>query len=700
MSLTEKHNALIQSSKYISRDLSWLQFNYRVLDQAKEEGRSVFDRMRFIAITASNLDEFFMIRVGSLYNYLDFKKARFDYSGLREDLYKIKIFEELHTFVKIQNEVYEQYVYPYFAENGFRVVNFEDLETTEKENITDYFAKVIFPMLTPMVYDQYHVFPILRNQLLIFSVLTKDEQEETRKKLSFVQVPPTLPRYYVVERETEDLFVPIESIIRSHLEKLFRNVQILSISLFRITRNGDFSVEETEDVETEFVNEIKRKLKTRQTGRVVRVEVEQNFPDEVRDILCKRLNLEKDNFFYIPRRINLKDLTQIIKNESFQSQQTSPKTPVTPLALFNEEEEDLFKIIKKKDILIHHPYNSMDLFLELLEKSAEDPDVLAIKITIYRLAKDSRVTNALLKAAENGKQVSALFELKARFDEENNIKESKRLQEAGCFVIHGVGSYKAHTKMCLIVRKEGEGITRYVHLSSGNYNETTSKAYTDISLLTANDLYAQDVSEFFNAITGHSNPQKYKVLITAPRDLRNQLIELIDKEAENAQKGLKSGIVIKINSLQDDKFMDALYRASQAGVPIKLIVRGICCLRPERVGLSENITVRSIVGDYLEHGRLFYFHQNGNPKVYGGSADAMVRSFDKRVESLFLIIDERCKQEAINILHYCLLDNVNAYKMNEDGSYTKLSANGDIRFNSHEEFYKVSPDEVWKAKLF
>ncbi|MCS6833328.1 MAG: polyphosphate kinase 1, partial [Flammeovirgaceae bacterium] len=682
MVLTEKHNALIQSSKYISRDLSWIQFNYRVLDQVKDENRSVFERMRFIAITASNLDEFFMIRVGSLYNYLDFKKSRFDYSGLREDLYKIKIFEELQAFVKAQNECYEQYVVPFFVENGFNIVPFEELKEEEKNEIAQYFERVIFPMLTPMVFDQYHVFPILLNQLLIFSVLTKDEQEETRKKLSFVQIPSTLPRFYVVERPDIDLFVPIESIIRNFIDKLFRNVQVLSTSLFRITRNGDFSVEETEDVETEFVNEIKRKLKTRQTGRVVRVEVEQNFPDEVRDILMKRFNIDKDNFFYIQRRLNLKDLMQIVKHEGFQNQQAMPKNPVLPLALVNEEEDDIFEVIKKKDILLHHPYNSMDVFLELLEKASEDPDVLSIKITIYRLAKESRVTNALLKAAENGKQVSALFELKARFDEENNIRESKRLQEAGCFVIHGVGSYKAHTKMCLIVRKEGDGVRRYVHLSSGNYNESTAKTYTDIALLTAKEEYAQDVSEFFNAITGHSHPYRYKVLITAPRDLRNQLIELIDSEAKYAQQGLPSGIVIKINSLQDDKFMDALYRASQAGVPIHLIVRGICCLRPERAGLSDNITVRSIVGDYLEHGRLFYFHQNGQPKVYGGSADAMVRSFDKRIESLFLITDEQCKQEAINILAYSLRDNVNAYKMNQDGTYTRIKAKkGEERFN-------------------
>jgi polyphosphate kinase len=327
--------------------------------------------------------------------------------------------------------------------------------------------------------------------------------------------------------------------------------------------------------------------------------------------------------------------------------------------------------------------------------------VLSIKLTIYRLASDSRITRALLRAAENGKHVSALFELKARFDEENNINEAQRLQRAGCFVIYGVSNLKTHTKLLLIVRKEGEKVTRYVHMSSGNYNEKTAKLYTDLGLLSTKEMYARDVSEFFNAITGHSYPDEYEQLLTAPDNMRRKLIQLVEQEAENARNGLESGICFKINSLQDRKLIDALYRASQAGVPVKLIVRGICCLRPGRKGLSENIEVCSIVGEYLEHSRLFYFHNNRTPKIYGGSADAMIRSFDRRIESLFLFLDERCKLEAINILAYNLKDNVNSYVMNEDGTYSKREpAEGEASFNIHREFFHLTREITMNANLF
>jgi polyphosphate kinase len=343
----------------------------------------------------------------------------------------------------------------------------------------------------------------------------------------------------------------------------------------------------------------------------------------------------------------------------------------------------------------------MEPVLELLEKSAEDPYVLSIKITIYRLAKDSRVTAALLKAAEAGKHVAVLFEVKARFDEENNLREAQRLQQAGCFVIYGVSSLKTHTKLLLIVRKEPDDkVYRYVHLSSGNYNETTARFYTDIGLLTSKEEYGQDVSEFFNVITGHSQPSSYRNLITSPRDMRIQLCNLVKREAEYARQGIASGIVIKLNSLQDKEFIDELYEASQAGVRIKLIIRGICCLRPQRKGLSENIEVISIVGEYLEHSRIYYFHNAGHPKVYIGSADAMVRSFDRRIESLFLLEDDMLKKQAINNLRYNLKDNVNAYSMNEDGSYSIKELNGEPPFNIHKEFYNVTKEIIQEAKLF
>jgi polyphosphate kinase len=473
--------------------------------------------------------------------------------------------------------------------------------------------------------------------------------------------------------------------------------------LFRINRNGDFTLEESEDIESNFLEELKRKLKTRRSGRVVRLEAEENPDPWMMRLLKIQWDLDEHNIFHVPQEsmVDFSGLMQIIGHKEFKSKRMQQPDPIKPLNFPEHGTRDLFEVLKERDILLHHPYNSMDAVLELVEKAADDPYVLSIKITIYRVAKESRVTAALLRAAENGKHVSVLFEVKARFDEENNLREAQRLQKAGCFVIYGVGSLKTHTKLLLIVRKEEEDkVYRYVHLSSGNYNEATSRIYVDIGLLTTKEIYANDVSEFFNVITGHSQPSTYRNLITSPRDMRIQLCNLIRREADNARSGLPSGIVIKLNSLQDKELIDELFAASQAGVTIKLIVRGMCCLRPGRKGVSENIEVISIVGEYLEHSRIYYFHNTGSPKVYIGSADAMVRSFDRRIESLFLLDDDFLRKQAINNLRYNLKDNVNAYTMKEDGTYVIKELSGEPPFNIHKEFYSVTREIVMSAKLF
>jgi polyphosphate kinase len=477
----------------------------------------------------------------------------------------------------------------------------------------------------------------------------------------------------------------------------------MSTNLFRINRNGDFTLEESEDIESNFLEELKRKLKTRRTGRVVRLDVEENPDPWMMRLLKIQWDLDEFNIFHVPQgsMVDFTGLQQIIGHKEFKSKRAPLPDPIKPLNFPEHGTRDLFEVLKEKDILLHHPYNSMEPVLELLEKAADDPYVLSIKITIYRVARESRVTAALLKAAENGKHVSVLFEVKARFDEENNLREAQRLQKAGCFVIYGVSSLKTHTKLLLIVRKEEEDkVIRYVHLSSGNYNELTSRLYVDIGLMTTKEIYAHDVSEFFNVITGHSQPATYRNLITSPRDMRIQLCNMVQREAENKRNGLQAGIVIKLNSLQDKEFIDELYAASQAGVPVKLIVRGICCLRPGRKGLSENIEVISIVGEYLEHSRIYYFHNGGDHKVYIGSADAMVRSFDRRIESLFKLDEAILKKQAINNLRYNLKDNVNAYVMKEDGSYTIKELNGEPPFNIHKEFYHITRDVVMNATLF
>lgn len=696
----------IAESNYISRDLSWLKFNYRVLDQAMHTDRSVLDRLKFLSITASNLDEFCTIRLGSLYNYLDYNKARFDYNGLREEPFRKLLLAEMKKFYAEQTAVYMRELKPFFKENRFSIISYQELTVENTQRVNDYFIKTIFPMLTPMVFDSYHTFPVLMNNRLLFGVVTKNPTDtQNQLRVSFVQVPQNLPRFFEVNNDDIDdiEFVPIEEIIRNNIHHLFRNVEIASINLFRINRNGDFTLEESEDIESNFLEDLKRKLKTRRSGRVVRLEVEDNPDPWMMRLLKIQWDLDEHNIFTVPKGslMDFSGLMHIIGHKEFKSMRASIPDPVKPLNFPEQGTRDLFDVLKEKDILLHHPYNSMEPVIELLEKAADDPYVLSIKITIYRVAKESRITTALLRAAENGKHVSVLFEVKARFDEENNLREAQRLQKAGCFVIYGVSSLKTHTKLLLIVRKEEDDkVVRYVHLSSGNYNESTARLYVDIGLLTTKEVYANDVSEFFNVITGHSQPLAYRNLITSPRDMRIQLCNLVKREAENARQGIPSGICIKLNSFQDKELIDELYAASQAGVQIKLIVRGMCCLRPGRKGVSENIEVLSIVGEYLEHSRIYYFHNSGSPKVYIGSADAMVRSFDRRIESLFQLEDEFLKKQAINNLRYNLKDNVNSYVMKEDGSYVIKEPQGEPPFNIHKEFYMVTREDVMSASLF
>ena len=707
---------LIRKSKYISRDLSWLRFNYRVLDQAKDPGRSLFDKLRFMSITSSNLDEFFMIRVGSLYNYLDYGKERVDYSGLRELPFRRKLLDFAHRFVNDQSLTYLNELKPQFEKQGFSIKRVEELTEVELKKVEGYFKNTVFPLLTPMVYDSYHGFPLIINQVLTFGVVTREtnladavppiaparalppDVEKGQERLTFVQIPQNLTRFFEITRKDRVVFVPIEEIVRANLPKLFRNVEIRSADLLRITRNGDFTLEESEDIDSNFIKEIQTGLKTRKRGRVVRVEVEPDASPYLMNVLRERWNIDNGNIFVIPVLLDMKGLNQILRYPSFKGKGSKLPAPVPPLSLPDGADDNLFEYLKHHDVLLHHPYNSIEPVVRLLERAAEDPQVLGIKQTIYRLAEDSRVTAALLKAAENGKHVSVLFEVKARFDEERNIREGARLEKAGCFVIYGVGKYKTHTKMLMIIRKEGEKVTRYVHIGSGNYNEQTSRLYTDLSMLTTNDTYGHDVSEFFNVITGHSQPDDYEYLITAPRDMRQQLIHLVREEAKNAKKGLPSGIVMKMNSLEDRELIDEFYKASRAGVPIRCIVRGICCLRPGRAGLSENIEVKSIVGEYLEHARLFYFHHNGEAKLFAGSADAMVRSFDRRIEALFLITNPQLRRESILILQLNLLDNLNSYFMREDGAYIRQEpAAGETPVNIHRDFYR-RPDDAQLAQ--
>jgi len=687
---------IINQSNLISRDLSWLNFNYRVLDQVKDKNRGVLDKLKFLSIVSSNFDEFFEIRVGSLYNYIDNNKKRIDYSGMREEPFREFLLGQCSKFFNDFNTYFSDTIISELNEKKIFIGDLDNLDEEGQKKAKKYFKKTIFPMLTPMVFDNLHSFPILMNKVLIFGVVTKTKGSSKKKKISFIQIPVNLPRFFEYKIDDNIFFIPIEKIISKYIDKFFRSVLIESVSLFRIIRNGDFTLEESEDIETNFLEELKQKLKDRKFSRVVRIEISKSFDDYLLKSLKERFEVNDLNIMRLKSNtiLDYTSLNQIIDYNEFSELLPNYPSPIKSIDMEGDNEKSIFEILSDRDVFLHHPYNSFDPVIKLLNEAADDPNVLSIKITLYRTAKNSGVIDALLKAAEKGKHVSVLFEVKARFDEENNLRNGYKLEKAGCYVIYGIGSLKTHTKLLLIVRREGKKVKNYAHMGTGNYNETTSRLYTDLSLMTSNQKYTKDALEFFNVITGHSVPDDYENLITAPIYMRDKIISLIQGEIENSLSGGEGKICIKINSLQDKDVINKLYEASNNGVKVCLIVRGICCLRPGREGLSENIKVLSIVGDYLEHSRLYYFHNGGNSIIYSGSADVMIRSFKRRIESLFKINDEFIKKEAITILNYNLRDNCNSYELNEDGSYSKIEKGKNKEFNLFKEFYLLDRNKV------
>ena len=686
----------INKSNLISRDLSWLNFNCRVLDQAKGDNRKLLDKLKFLSIVSSNFDEFFEVRVGSLYNYIDSKKNRIDYSGMREIPFREYLLEKSKMFFDDFNNFFVGSIIPQMEKEKIFIGDLDLLDNDGRKKVKKYFKKTIFPMITPMVFDSLHSFPILMNKVLIFGVVTKSKNTSSKNKISFIQIPQNIPRFFEYKINDKVYFIPIENIIRKYIKSFFKGILIESISLFRIIRNGDYTLEESEDIESNFLEELKQKLKDRKFSRVVRLDIFINYDRKVIKELKKIFKIDEFNLMKLSEKsiIDLSSISQVVNSDEFSELLPKYPPPIKPLGLNVSKEKNIFQILSEKDIFLHHPYNSFDPVINLLNKAAEDPDVLSIKITLYRTAKNSRVIDELLKAAENGKHVSVLFEVKARFDEENNFKNGYKLEKAGCYVIYGIGALKTHTKLLLIVRREGKKVKNYAHMGTGNYNETTSKLYTDIGLMTSNKSYTKDALKFFNVITGHSVPEDYENLLTAPIYMRDKIISFIKNEIKNVKNGGEGKICIKINSLQDKLVINKLYDASNAGVRICLIVRGICCLRPGRKNLSENIKVISIIGDYLEHSRLYYFHNDNDPLVFSGSADVMIRSYKRRIESLFKINDELIKKQAITILNYNIKDNINSYVLQEDGIYKKKKINKKNKFDLFEEFYSLNSKKI------
>ena len=678
-----------EPGNYVNRELSWLEFNYRVLSEARDKTLPLFERLKFLSITASNLDEFFMVRVASLKDMVHAKYDKEDIAGLKPQEQLEKISVKTHELVAQQYSAYNRSLVPALKQQGLCVIeNHEDLNKEQKKYADKYFEENVYPVLTPMAFDSSRPFPLVRNKTLNIAALLKKKKGDEEPEFAMVQVPSVLPRFVELPvsagkdgRELRNIIV-LEEIIERNMQTLFLNYDILAAAPFRIMRNADLTIEEEAE---DLLQEIQKQLKKRQWGEVIRLEVEEKIDKHLLKILRKELSVSAEDIFAINGPLDLTFLMKVYGGlTGFDNLKAERYTPQPVPALMNED--DIFTNIRKGDILLHHPYQTFDPVVEFVRAASKDPEVLAIKQTLYRVSGNSPIIAALAAAADNGKQVSVLVELKARFDEENNILWAKKLEQAGCHVIYGLLGLKTHSKITLVVRREEDGIRRYVHLGTGNYNDSTAKLYTDCGLMTCNPLVGEDATAVFNMLSGYSEPLSWNRLAVAPIWLRNHFVRLIRREAANAREGRKAKIIAKMNSLCDKEIIAELYEASCAGVKIDLIIRGICCLKAGIPGLSENIAVRSIVGNFLEHSRIFYFENDGMAQLYMGSADWMPRNLDKRVEIVFPVEDEVLKEEVFHILEVELEDNVKAHILQPDGSYEKPDKRGKILVNSQEQF--------------
>ncbi len=681
--MAEAEVRYMEPENYVNRELSWLEFNYRVLGEARDKTTPLFDRLKFLSITASNLDEFFMVRVASLKDMVHAGYNKPDIAGMTAQQQLDAIGVKTHALVEDQYKTYSRALLPLLHDNGLRVVaGHEELNEAEGAYVDRYFEEMVYPVLTPMAVDSSRPFPLIRNKSLNIAALVKKKKGDEELEFAMVQVPSVLPRVLVLPDSRPAAIIYLEEIIERNIDKLFLNYDIISCHPFRVMRNADLSIDE--DEAEDLLKEIEKKLKKRQWGEVIRLDIEANADKRLLRILKKELSVGNESIYEIDGPLDLTVLMKVYGLPGFEGFKAPPYTPQPVPALMNED--DIFTNIRKGDILVTHPFETFQPVVDFIKRAARDPEVLAIKQTLYRVSGNSPIISALAEAADNGKQVSVLVELKARFDEENNILWAKMLEKAGCHVIYGLLGLKTHSKITLIVRKEEDGIRRYVHLGTGNYNDSTAKLYTDCGLFTCDPQIGEDATAVFNMLSGYSEPLGWNKLSVAPLWLRGRFKRLIMREIRNAQEGKPARIVAKMNSLCDKEMIANLYEASCAGVQIELIVRGICCLKAGIPGLSEHITVRSIVGNFLEHSRIFLFENGGDKRVFMGSADWMPRNLDRRVEILFPVEDGELKERLLHILDVQLADNVKAQYLRPDGSYGKRDRRGRAPINSQEVF--------------
>jgi len=664
-----------------NRELSWIEFNSRVLEEGLDRSLRLLERLKFLSIFSTNLDEFFMVRVAGLQEQLDTNPTSLSPDGLTPATQLKLISERLRPLLKLQTDCLLHEILPGLEALGVRLVEYADVTEDQRQELEKFFAERVFPVLTPLAVDPGHPFPYISNISLNLGILLGPAagSSDSEPRFARVKIPPKVPRLVPVG---DTSFVLLEQLVSAHIESLFPKCAILECQPFRITRDADIEIEE--DEAEDLLKSVEQTLRQRRFGFGVRLEVSSAMSEPMVDILRQSVQMEDQDVYSIDGPLNISDLMALYKL-NLPMAKDKPFEPVTPPPVFREG-ETIFDVIRHQDVLLHHPYESFMPVVEFFRAAAKDPNVLAIKATLYRVGSDSPIVKALIEAAERGKQVAVLVELKARFDEENNILWARRLEEAGAHVIYGIVGLKTHAKLTLVVREERSGLRRYVHLGTGNYNPLTAKIYTDLCLFTSNPDFGADSSELFNYLTGYSGQTDYRKLIAAPVRLRERLTTLIRREAEHKAAGRPAGILAKFNGLTDTALIEELYAASAAGVPITLIVRGVCCLRPGVPELSENIQVASIVGRFLEHSRVYKFSNGGDEEMYLGSADLMHRNLNRRVEVLFPIEDpqlrNRVRQET---LENCLADNTKIRWLQADGTYRRVSANGDSPHNSQEE---------------
>lgn len=683
--MAETDTIYTEPGNYVNRELSWLEFDYRILNEARDKSIPLFERLKFLSITASNLDEFFMVRVASLKDMVHARYKKPDIAGLKPEEQLVLIGEKTHDLVALQYSTYTRSLVPALKQQGLDIVcEHEELTEKEKAYVDRYFHENVYPVLTPMAVDSSRPFPLIRNKSLNIAALVQKKDGDETLEFAMVQVPAGLPR--IVELPStgaeERRVILLEEIIERNMNALFLNYNIVTAHPFRIMRNADFTLDEEEAVD--LLEEIQKQLKKRQWGEVIRLEVEEKVDKRLLKILRRELSVGTEDIYEISGPLDLTFLMKMYGMSGFEHLKTPPYTPQPIPAFMNDD--DIFTNIRKGDILMYHPYQTFDPVVKFVKMAAKDPDVLAIKQTLYRVSGHSPIIAALAEAAENGKQVSVLVELKARFDEENNINWAKKLEKAGCHVIYGLVGLKTHCKITLVVRREEDGIRRYVHLGTGNYNDSTAKLYTDCGLMTCHPQIGEDATAVFNMLSGYSEPPSWNKLALAPLWLRSRCIKMIKRETAHARAGKPAHIMAKMNSLCDKEIIANLYEASCAGVKIELVIRGICCLKAGVPGLSENISVHSIVGNFLEHARIFCFENDGSPEVYMGSADWMPRNLDKRVEIMFPVEDPKLRERVIHILRVQLEDNVKAHILQPDGTYEKVDKRGKVLVAAQEQF--------------